>query len=193
MRVLTALVALAALPFAAGMAQGSNPFSDPKNCGAHLNFSDKAAAHRADAALPHGGKHGVMDRPCASPDVPPPPPPPAPAPSCAVSAPAATGTLSIDGRVSEGAEPWGVLAGWCIELSGPVRATAMTDANGNYRFAGLPDGEYTICERLDLQPGWVQSFPTPAFGGVACPMGYGWTFSMVGWSASFVNFMNVAQ
>jgi hypothetical protein len=67
----------------------------------------------------------------------------------------------------------------------------MTDANGNYRFAGLPDGEYTICERLDLQPGWVQTFPTPAFGGVACPTGFGWTFSMAGWSASFVNFSNV--
>ena len=188
MRVLIALVALAAMPFAAGAAQGSEPFSDPKNCGAHLSFSDKAAARRGDAVLVHEGKHGVMDRPCGSPEA---PPPPAPAPSCAVSAPAASGNLTIDGRVSEGAAPWGVLAGWCIELTGPVRATAMTDANGNYRFTGLPDGEYTICERLDLQPGWVQTFPTPSFGGVPCPTGFGWTFSMFGWSASFVNFSNV--
>jgi len=191
MRVLIALVALAAMPFAAGVAQGTNPFSDPKNCGTHLSFSDQAAAHRADAALPHGGKHGVMDRPCASPEVPPPlPPPPAPAPACAVTPPSTAGTLTIDGKVSDAATAGG-LANWCIQLTGTINATAMTDANGNYSFRGLPDGEYSVCEELPIT--WRQTFPTVAFGGMPCPMGLGWSFPLSGWSASFVNFRNVLQ
>jgi len=191
MRVLTALVALAALPFAAGMAQGSNAFSDPKNCGAHLNFSDKAAARRADAALPHGGKHGVMDRPCGSPETPPPPPPPAPepTPACAVSALPATGPLSITGKVKDANTGVG-LPNWCVQLfSEAGSAVAQTDAAGNYVFSGLPDATHLVCEVW--QDGWQQTFPTAAFGGVPCPTGLGWSFPMFGGNVSMVDFRNL--
>ena len=196
MRVLTALVALAALPFAAGMAQGSNPFSDPKNCGAHLNFSDKAAAHRADAALPHGGKHGVMDRPCSSPVPPPVEPPPVveppvvePPPACAVSSLPVSGSLSIVGKVRDAATGTG-LAGWCVQLfTDAGSAIAESDANGNYVFTNLADATYQVCEAV--QDGWLQTFPTAAMGGVPCPTGLGWSFPMFGGNVSMVDFRNL--
>jgi hypothetical protein len=180
MRVLRVLLALVAIPFVAGVSQ--EPFKDPKNCGAHLA--------RAGEVLAHGGRHGVMDRPCGSTETPP-TPTPEPVPlACQVSQPAPMGTLSITGKVSEGADPWGPLAGWCIQLTGTVTATAMTDAFGNYRFAGLPDGTYTICEVL--QSGWQQTFPTALTGGSQCPGNtFGWTFPLMGFSGSFVNFNNI--
>jgi len=197
MRVLTALVALAALPFAAGMAQGSNPFSDPKNCGAHLNFSDKAAAHRADAALPHGGKHGVMDRPCSSPVPPPVEPPPVveppvvePPPACAVSSLPVSGSLSIVGKVRDAATGTG-LAGWCVQLfTDAGSAIVETDASGNYLFANLPDGDYVVLVCEILKDGWLQTFPTVAMGGFPCPVGLGHSFPTGGMNASFVDFRN---
>lgn len=195
LRVLTALVAFAAVPFAAGMAQGASPFSDPKNCGTHLSFSDKAAARRADAPLPHGGKHGVMDRPCAAPELPPPPPPPPapePEPACAVSSLPVSGSLSIVGKVRDASGAG--LAGWCVQLSSAAgTAVAQTDASGNYSFMNLPDDMYMVCE--ELQAGWLQTFPTPTMGGVPCPVGIGLgpmghSFHTGGFSASFVDFRN---
>jgi hypothetical protein len=35
-------------------------------------------------------------------------------------------------------------AGVTVTLSGPVQATTVTNAEGNYGFAGLPDGEYVV-------------------------------------------------
>jgi hypothetical protein len=197
MRVLIALVALAAMPYAAGVAQGTNPFSDPKNCGTHLNFSAKA--RRADAALPHGGIHGVMDRPCVTQAPPPPadtqptpqpppadttPTPPPPSSSCPVAAPAVGGTGSIDGSVYQDGT-WQLLAGWCIMLSGPVSGVAETNASGRYVFSGLPDGTYTVCEVQ--QAGWLQTFPT---GTAPCQDGWGWSFFVSGGRASFNDFVN---
>jgi len=94
--------------------------------------------------------------------------------------------LSIEGRVTNQVtfEP---LANWCIHLTGPVSATVVTDAYGNYKFTGLPDDTYTICE--DVQSGWKQDFPV-ATDGVSCPTGVGWMFPLWGWPASFVNFRN---
>lgn len=195
MRVLTVVLALAALPFAAGLAQGTDPFSDPKNCGAHLNFSDRAATRRADAALPHGGKHGVMDRPCGSPA----PDPEPTLPACEVTALPVSGSLSIVGRVQDAGTldasgtPVG-LANWCIQLtdlSSLATATAVTDGSGNYVFPNLPDRTYLICEVFDVNL-WEQTFPTIAQGGVpgVCPAGLGHSFPMWGFNASMVNFKN---
>jgi len=102
-----------------------------------------------------------------------------------VTAPSTSGTLTIDGTVQLGADPWTGLANWCIELTGTVTATLLTDASGNYSFTGLPDGTYTVCEVL--QSGWTQTFPS---SGASCPTGIGWTFTLVGYSGSFVNFKN---
>ncbi len=56
------------------------------------------------------------------------------------------------------------LAGWNITINGTdtitgttVNQTTTTDANGNYNFAGLTAGTYTISETM--QSGWVQTAP----------------------------------
>lgn len=174
MRVLTVVLALVAIPFVAGVSQ--EPFQDPKNCGVHLTPAEKADARaaRAGEVLAHGGKHGVMDRPC----------------SCAV-APAPTGTRTIAGKVSDFTDPWAPLAlkDWCIELTGTVTATAMTGLDGTYSFTGLPDGTYTVCEVM--QSGYEQIFPSLVWGS-PCPGGLaGWTFTLQGFSASRQDFRNI--
>ena len=58
------------------------------------------------------------------------------------------------------------LAGWTIYLDGDQdgqlnagEAFVTTDANGDYSFAGLVAGTYTVAEVL--QDGWIQTYPTP--------------------------------
>jgi len=97
------------------------------------------------------------------------------------------GTASIDGQVYIDASPWPGLAAWCVELSGPVTATAVTDVFGNYIFTGLPAGTYKVCEVL--QSGWHQTFPT---AGPSCPTGIGWTLAVSeGSSNGFMWFGNL--
>jgi len=103
------------------------------------------------------------------------------------SGPSFGGTASIDGGVSVDASPWPGLAGWCVELSGPVSATAVTDASGAYLFFGLPAGNYTVCETV--QPGWHQTFPT---SGPTCATGFGWTTTLLeGRGNSYIDFWNL--
>jgi hypothetical protein len=170
-RVLIGLVALVAAPFVAGVSQ-VNP-----NRGLGHD-----AAHCAMRAALHPG--AVINK---CPTDPPPPPPvvqPPPTSTCTPSAPAPTGVQSIDGNVSNGVTFVG-LPNWCVELTGTVTATALTDSSGHYIFTGLPDGTYTVCEVL--QTGWTEVFPT---SGPSCPTGLGWTFALAGYSGSFVNFQN---
>lgn len=99
------------------------------------------------------------------------------------------GTSSIDGTVFQSSDPWPGLAGWTVELSGAVNTSTTTDGSGNYLFAGLPAGTYTVCEHIES--GWVQTSPT---SGTSCPTGVGYTFSLSdGISGSFVNFGNLPQ
>jgi len=85
------------------------------------------------------------------------------------------------------ASPWPGLQDWCVQLSGPVSATAVTDASGNYLFSGLPAGTYTVCETV--QAGWHETFPT---GGPTCATGLGWTITVTdGSGASFIWFGNL--
>jgi hypothetical protein len=203
MRVLAVVLALVAIPFVAGVSQA--PYQDPKNCGTHLTPAEKASARvsRVSAVLVHGGKHGVMDRPCGSTETPPPvsdtlPPPPAPEPepdpvpsACQVTAQGTTG-WTVDGKVSDYTDLWAPvpLKGWCIQLSGAVTATVMTRDDGTYQFTGLTDGAYTVCEVL--LSGYTQIYPTLAWGATQCANGtLGWTFTLEGFSGSFVDFRNV--
>lgn len=190
MRVLRVLLALVAIPFVAVLAQ--RPFEDAKNCGQHLTSAEKADARgqRAGEVLAHGGKHGVMDRPCESPEPPPPPPPPGPPPSaCAGSSLPVSGSLSIVGKVRDAATGNG-LAGWCVTIfTDAGSAVAESDASGNYAFNSLPDGTYLVCE--DVKDGWQQTFPSAAMGGVPCPNGLGHSFPLGGMNASFVDFRNL--
>lgn len=51
------------------------------------------------------------------------------------------------------------LAGWTINLTGPVITSVMTGAGGGYCFNNLPAGQYTVSEVL--QAGWTQTMPPP--------------------------------
>src|SRR2546422_4131782 len=51
--------------------------------------------------------------------------------------------------------PWPGLQDWCVQLSGPVSATAVTDASGNYLFSGLPAGTDRKSTRLNSSHGYI--------------------------------------
>src|SRR5262249_23573633 len=65
--------------------------------------------------------------------------------------------LNGDGFLEPG-EPG--LPGWTIQLvnsAGKVVGSSVTDANGNYSFANVGPGTYTVQEHL--KTGWVQTTP----------------------------------
>ncbi len=189
MRALVVLAALVATPLAIGAAQGQ-PITGLPGHSSCDNGQGTASRSSQGTAHAHKGLCVPQDPPppVQPPPPPPPPPPPAPSPSCANSVNSG-GTASIDGQVFVDASPWPGLQGWCVTLSGPITATALTDASGNYTFSNLPGGTYTVCEVL--QSNWHQTFPT---GGASCPGGtIGWTFDLAnGNSASFIWFGNLS-
>ncbi len=180
MRAFTVVLALVATPFLAGVSQSPQGLKCDNG---------KGDEHRSAQGTAHAHK-GV----CKPADPPPPPvvnppsgdPPPVSGGGCVSSGPAG-GTASIDGQVFVDASPWPGLQNWCVTVSGPVNATAVTDASGNYLFPGLPAGTYTVCETV--QAGWHQTFPT---SGPACATGLGWTITVMdGGGASFIWFGNL--
>ncbi len=69
------------------------------------------------------------------------------------------------------------VAGWKVYLQGQARDSALTDAQGAYRFFNLPFGQYVVSE--ESRAGWTRTFPpdpgywvvsldplTPSRGGV---------------------------
>ncbi|MBM4165338.1 MAG: T9SS type A sorting domain-containing protein [Ignavibacteria bacterium] len=62
--------------------------------------------------------------------------------------------LDADGTKDNG-EPG--VANWKIKISGIVTDSVLSNANGNYTFANLTYGNYTISE--ELQGGWFQTYP----------------------------------
>jgi len=190
MRVLIALAALVTIPFAVSVAQGQGQGHDAAHCAARTAKHPSKDINKcpAPAPTPPPPVQPPVDPPVLPP-VDPPQPPPVEPPACPTFS-SLSGPLSIVGRVQDQATGNG-LANWCItitEVSGLGSATAVTDASGNYSFAGVPDGEYLTCEVM--KTGWQQTFPTVMFGGVPCPSGLGWDFPMWGMDASFVNFKN---
>jgi hypothetical protein len=211
MRAFTVLLALVATPFLAGVSQRSQGLKCDNGLGdEHRSAQGTAHAHKgvcqpqdppspppvldADGdgvpdsldACPNTALGTAVDASgCPLPSTPPPPPPPTSG-GCVNSGPAG-GTASIDGQVFVDASPWPGLQGWCVQANGPVSASAVTDASGNYLFPGLPAGTYTVCETV--QTGWHQTFPT---SGPSCPNGFGWTISVMdGGGASFIWFGNL--
>ena len=167
MRALILVLALVATPLALGMSQMPGS-SSCDNGNGDQNRSDSGQAHA------HQGL-------CA-PQPPPPPPPPA---GC-VNSTGSGGTGSITGTVMLDVTFTGQ-AGWCIDVSGPVTAQAVTDASGNYVVPGLPAGSYLVCE--EVQTGFQETSPT---SGPTCPSGIGWTISVFDNSESgFVSFTNL--
>ena len=193
MRVLIALAALVTIPFAVSVAQGQGQGHDAAHCAARTAKHPSKDINKCPAPAPTPPPPVVppVDPPPVVPPVDPPPVvPPVEPPACAVTS-SLSGPLSITGRVQDAATGNG-LGNWCItitEVSGLGSASAVTDASGNYLFAGVPDGEYLSCHVV--KDGWQQTFPTEVFGGVVCPTGLGWQFPMFGMDASFVNFKDL--
>lgn len=63
--------------------------------------------------------------------------------------------LNMNG-VKDSGEPG--IANWKIYITGDVSDSLLTNSSGNFTFSNLIAGNYTISE--DLQPGWLQTFPT---------------------------------
>ena len=201
-RVFVVLLALVAAPLVAGVAQDRptrqiTPKSGANRASGSLDNPGLGhdAAHCAMRAELHPGETiNKCPVPVTDPGTPPPlppptlpPPPPPPPTSACGSAPAGGGTVSIDGQVYQDFAPWTGLQGWCVQLSGPVSGSVVTDASGNYAFTGLPAGTYTVCEVL--QTSWRESFPA---SGPGCPSGFGYTMTLIdGSGASFIDFANV--
>ena len=200
-RVFVVLLALVAAPLVAGVAQGRPTRQIKPKSGASGSLDTPGLGHDAvhcamRAELHPGETINKCPDPVTDPGTPPPappppptlpPPPPPPPTSACGSAPAAGGTVSIDGQVYQDFAPWSGLQGWCVQLSGTVSGSVVTDASGNYVFTGLPAGTYTVCEVL--QTSWRESFPA---NGPGCPSGFGYTMTIMdGSGASFIDFANV--
>lgn len=180
MRVPVLVLALLAMPIAAGVAQGRGKQQRTR---ATLIESDCKDQHAdalsravADGHAPYG-----LDKKCSDPvpPVPPPPPPPPvpppPPPPAPVEPP--TGPHQVRGVVFEDLDGDGLqnafagemgLAGWTISLSwsGQVVATTTSDVDGNYIFSGLGNtgtGAFEVC--LQMQSGYSQTAPV---GGTGC-------------------------
>jgi len=191
MRAFTVVLALVATPFLAGVSQSPQGLKCDNGKGdEHRSAQGTAHAHKGVCKPADPPPPPVVNPPTGDPPpvLPPPPQPPPPVSGggCVSSGPAG-GTASIDGQVFVDASPWPGLQNWCVTVSGPVNATAVTDASGNYLFPGLPAGTYTVCEAV--QAGWHQTFPT---SGPACATGLGWTITVMdGGGASFIWFGNL--
>ena len=95
--------------------------------------------------------------------------------------------MSITGKVYNNITGRPGLAGWTVVLSGDGSASLTTNEFGQYSFAGLPPGTYTVC--VVLQPGWTLVMPTM---GTDCGGTMGYTFTLAEFGgASFVNFGTV--
>jgi len=188
MRVLAVMVALLFAPFVAGISQDRPKPPKPDKCERearaakdHKAFDEHHKRHDPKHARRHHGKHECATTPGddgsgdggsddtggtggtgGGGD-------PGGTTACVNSTPA-DGTESMFGQVylDSGDEPG--LANWCIHVTGPVSATAVTDAEGYFLFTNLPVGVYTVCE--DIPTGWTQTSPT---SGPTCPTGYGRT------------------
>ena len=203
MRALIVLFALVAMPLVAGVSQVRNKCVSGQS-DLHRSAQGTASAHKGLCApqdpppppVLDADHDGVPDNLDTCPgtavgtsvdasgcSVQSPPPTSG---GCVNSGPAG-GSASIDGQVFVDASPWPGLTGWCVELNGPVNATAATDAAGNYWFSGLPAGVYTVCETV--QAGWHQTFPG---NGPTCATGLGWSITVAeGSGNSFIWFGNL--
>ena len=54
------------------------------------------------------------------------------------------------------------LAGWTVQVFGPMSASAVTDVNGAYTITGLTAGDYVVCAMAPA--GWTQTLPSAGNG-----------------------------
>ena len=156
MRACIVLFALLATPLVVGVSQ--IPPELPGNSSCDNGQGDET---RSDSGTMHAHQ-GLC--------VPQSPPPP---PTCG-QAPAGGGTATITGQVFQDVAPdFPGLENWCVDLTGPVSGSMVTDPSGNYSFSRLPAGTYLVC--LEVQTGWHETRPS---NGASCPGGLGYSFSL---------------
>ena len=114
------------------------------------------------------GNGGGTDQGGGDQTPPPPPPPPATEPP-PVDPPSAEGHTQIQGSLFFDVDHDGLfgpdevgLAGWTVQVSGPMSVSTITDGNGAYTVSGLVAGMYTVCVVPPM--GWTQTAPSPGFG-----------------------------
>jgi len=196
MRVPLIVLALVAMPIAAGVAQGQ----DKNKC----KGSNPTAMAHANKPPPGQTKKDCPDPvpppapppppspvpppapPPPPPPAPPPPPPPAPPPAPPPPPPPAPapGIDEIHGMVWEDLNGDGIrdpfagemgLQGWTVQLfdaSGLALGSQVSDASGNYIFAGLSAASYSVC--IVMQAGYHQTYP---LSGTGCA-GRGYAFTI---------------
>ncbi len=156
MRACIVLFALLATPLVAGVSQ--IPPELPGNSSCDNGQGDET---RSDSGTMHAHQGLCV------PQTPPPPP------TCG-QAPAGGGTATITGQVFQDVAPdFPGLENWCVDLTGPVSGSMVTDPSGNYSFSRLPAGTYLVC--LEVQTGWHETRPS---NGASCPGGLGYSFSL---------------
>jgi hypothetical protein len=136
------------------------------------NPSENGLQHRADPRSKgnkdcdtgSGGSGGSTGGTDGGSQTPPPPPPPDPDP-----APSEFGHTSIQGSLFFDVDRDGFmgpdevgLAGWSVQVFGPMSASAVTDGNGAYTILGLVPGDYTVC--VMAPSGWAQIAPSVGTG-----------------------------
>jgi len=139
MRVLIAVLALVATPVIASVAQGQGsppPASVRQNCANDHRWQEGNHLGEKNA-----GKQG-----------------------CDPAGGSTGGLGTIGGLVFYDISKTGVwsandpsIAGWALQLSGPVTLTTVSDMLGNYTFPPVPAGTYTLCQaQVSI---WTQSLP----------------------------------
>ena len=190
MRVPVLVLALLAMPIAAGVAQGRGKQQRVRSASLESDCKQEHADALSRAVAEGHAPYG-LDKKCTDPVPPPPPPPPAPVPPPPPPPPVPppppppppapveppTGPHQVRGVVFEDLDGNGVqdafagemgLAGWTITLawSGQVIATTSSDADGNYIFSGLGNtgtAAFEVC--IQVQSGYAQTSPV---GGTGC-------------------------
>ncbi len=77
-----------------------------------------------------------------------------------VNAQTFVGTCGFQGKVYLAArDSTAGLAGWRVNLSGPIDTFTISDSAGHYVFRDLPEGYYLVSE--ETKPGWYQVQPPP--------------------------------
>lgn len=179
MRVPLLVLALVAMPIAAGAAQGRGKQQRIRSTSLEISCKQEHAdalsrAQEAGHDAPYG-----LDKKCLDPVPPVPvpvPPPPGDQPPSGINF--ATGTVfeEIDGN--PGRDPFAGemgLSGWTVQLiwNGRVVAEYSTDWDGAFHFNGLGNATYSVC--VIVAPGYSQASPV---GGTGCGgSGYSNTFS----------------
>ena len=176
MRVALIVLALAAMPFVAVAAQGNS-----ETCN-DAQARTVAEARRSGKQVPPGLAKKCPPPPAPVPPAPVPPPspvpPPAPAPEPGIHK--ALGIVYEEIDEVAGRDPFSGemgLMGWTLQLydaGGLLLASTTTDASGNFEFAALANGTYSVC--VVGQSGYTQTAPT---SGTGCG-GLGHTFSISG-------------